>query len=99
MNFKIINLVMPSISRPYLTSPVTDDKLLLHNAYRKLQQNRIESVFKELFTLKLNNNVSSCAKTLTYLKLKFKKKISRLVQKYHPAPGKRRTAKLKSCNP
>ena len=67
------NIVTPSICRPYPVLPITAKKLLIHNAYRKVQQNRILHISKELCLLK-EKNVSMCFKTLSYMKLKLKKK-------------------------
>ena len=79
------NLVTPSISRPFPSSPVTEEKLLLHKAHRKLQQKRILKIQTELSLLKLKG-VPVCYDTLRFRKLKLKKKLSRLTVKFQHTP-------------
>ena len=79
------NLVTPSISRPFPTFPLTEEKMLLHKACRKLQQKRIFNLQNELLILK-EKGVPLCYDTLKFKKLKLKKKISNLVTKFQPTP-------------
>ena len=60
------NLITPSISRPYPCLPITNEKLVVHSAYRKVQQNRINNMRDEIKDFR-DRKVSLCFKTLQYM--------------------------------
>ena len=80
-----LNLVTPSLTRPFPTQPVTPEKLLIHQAYRKIQQMRICELKEQIKKLKSERNFS-CTKTLQEEKFRLKNKIVHLLNKYNTLP-------------
>ena len=80
-----VNLVTPSIATPFPDVPLTEEKLCIHKACRKLQQKRIFKLQNELSLLK-EKDIPVCYETLSRKKLKLKKKLKNLICKFDPIP-------------
>ena len=91
------NLITPSIAKPFPTDPMDEEKLILHKAYRQVQQIRLNCIKDKLLTL-IEKKIPICFKTLSHERLKFKKKISHLLHKFSPQPVNAVVQKKKERN-
>ena len=46
------NLITPSIARPFPSLPINDEKLIVHQSYKRIQQNRINNISANITTQK-----------------------------------------------
>ena len=80
-----VNMVTPSISRPYPLPPIVEERLIAHQCNRKLQQVRINNIKEQILTMNADN-VRICRNTLLTNKHSFRRKIEFLKRKYKPEP-------------
>ena len=79
------NLVTPSIAPSFPKEPVTEENLVVHKAYRQVQQLRLKALKEKLVQFR-DSKTPICYKTLQMKKLKFKKKLAHLCRKFCPPP-------------
>ena len=80
-----LNLVTPSIGRPFPYSENDVEKQIIHKAHRKIQQKRIKDLDEEIVKLKQNGTVVYW-KCFLAEKIRFERKIEHLIQKFKPVP-------------
>ena len=78
-----LNMVTPSIARPYPKTPIDDERLIYHKCNRKIQQLRMDNIKAQIAVLSMEN-LSICRKTLLREKQRFRRKIEFYKRKYQP---------------
>ena len=78
-----LNLVTPSIHRPFPRNPENIEEMITHNAMMQIQKIRSKEATREINQL-VNNGHGADERLLEQLKKKFDKKISHLKEKFNP---------------
>ena len=79
-----INLVSPSIGRPFPTYPVTDEKLIIHNALIEVQRRRRRGIAKEIAYLMSQQKYRHIPRRYEAEKKRYNEKLEHLKRKFKP---------------